>query len=129
MKTPKKKIKDKLEKLVKKIVKHRDKNTCQRCNKIVSGANCHASHVIPVSRDGRLAYEPLNLKVLCFHCHINWWHKHPIESGQWFSSMYPERLKLLNKMHYENKDKGSISIKWYEEKYQNLLDDFDTTTI
>ena len=55
MKTPKRKLKDKLEKIVKSIVKIRDKNICQKCLKKVEGANCHASHVIPVSRDGRLA--------------------------------------------------------------------------
>ena len=56
MKTPKRKIKDKLEKVVKQIVKIRDNNTCQKCLKKVTGSNCHASHVIPVSRAGRLPY-------------------------------------------------------------------------
>ena len=37
MKTPKKKIKDKLEKVVKSIVKIRDKNICQKCQSIVTG--------------------------------------------------------------------------------------------
>ena len=126
MKTPKRKIKDKLEKVVKSIVKIRDNNTCQKCLKKVSGANCHASHVIPVSRDGRLAFDIDNLKVLCFHCHINWWHKHPIESGQWYLAKFPTRYKYLEHMHLENQSKGSINIKWYEEKYKIYKEILDT---
>lgn len=126
MKTPKKKLKDKLEKVVKSIVKIRDKNICQKCQKKVEGANCHASHVIPVSRDGRLAYDPINLKVLCFHCHINWWHKHPIESGQWYLSEFPERYAVIEQIHLENKNKGSISINWYQEQYKFYKKMLDT---
>ena len=63
-KTEKRKLKDKLEKIVKKIVKERDNYTCQKCGKFVEGVNCHASHVIPVSRDGRLAFDPLNRPIV-----------------------------------------------------------------
>jgi|9_EtaG_2_1085328.scaffolds.fasta_scaffold04369_7 5-methylcytosine-specific restriction endonuclease McrA len=129
MKSPKRRIKDKLEKLVKGMVKQRDKNTCQKCNKVVEGANCHASHVIPVSRDGRLAFDPINLKVLCFHCHINWWHKHPTESGKWYESKFPDRLEYLNKKHQENRTLGSITLNWYKEHYENLCNDIDHTKI
>ena len=125
MKTPKRKLKDKLEKIVKSIVKIRDKNICQKCLKKVEGANCHASHVIPVSRDGRLAYDPINLKVLCFHCHINWWHKHPLESGEWYFKSFPDRAKYLQAKHIDNKEKGSISLNWYKENielYKEILD-------
>lgn len=66
--------------IAKKCVYNRDKNTCQHCNKLCSGSDRHASHVIPVSRDGRLAMDPMNMKVLCYHCHINRRHKHPIEA-------------------------------------------------
>lgn len=120
MKTPKRKIKDKLEKLVKEQVKKRDKYICQRCSKKVEGTNCHASHVIPVSRDMRLAFDPLNLKVLCYHCHINWWHKHPTESGVWFRSKFPKRMEYLEQEHLKNQKLGSISMKWYEELYDKL---------
>lgn len=120
MKTPKAKIKKKLELVVKAIVKLRDKNVCQHCGKYVEGANCHASHVIPVSRDGRLAFDPMNLKVLCYHCHLNWWHKHPTESGKWYESKFPERMKSLNDKHLENQKLGSISIEWYQEQLDKL---------
>lgn len=117
-KTEKRKIKDKLDKLVKQYVKLRDKNTCQHCGKIVEGSNCHGSHVIPVSRDGRLAFDDLNIKVLCYHCHINWWHKHPIEAGEWFTNKFPERWEYLQKEYQNNAKGGSIPIHWYEEKLE-----------
>lgn len=118
MKTDKRKIKDKLDKVVKDIVKIRDESTCQHCFKIVSGSDCHGSHVIPVSRDGRLAFDPLNIKVLCYHCHLNWWHKHPVESGDWFTKTFPERWEYLENKYKENTKQGSIPIAWYKEQLE-----------
>lgn len=94
-KTKRAQLKKKLELLIKNEVKQRDNHTCQHCGKIVEGADCHASHVIPVSRSQRLAYDIINLKVLCYHCHLNWWHKNPTEAGQWFRNKFPERMKYL----------------------------------
>jgi 5-methylcytosine-specific restriction endonuclease McrA len=118
MKTDKRKIKDKLDKVVKDIVKIRDESTCQHCFKVVSGSDCHGSHVIPVSRDGRLAFDPLNIKVLCYHCHLNWWHKHPVESGDWFTKTFPERWEYLENKYKENTKQGSIPIAWYKEQLE-----------
>lgn len=118
MKTDKRKIKDKLDKVVKEIVKIRDESTCQHCFKVVSGSDCHGSHVIPVSRDGRLAFDPLNIKVLCYHCHLNWWHKHPVESGDWFTRTFPERWEYLENKYRENTKQGSIPIAWYKEQLE-----------
>lgn len=117
-KTERRKLKDKLEKLVKEFVKKRDRNTCQYCGKVVTGSNCHASHVIPVSRDGRLAFDDLNLKVLCYHDHINGWHKHPIEFGNWFQNKFPERWEYLEAKHQDHQKMGSIPISFYKEKIE-----------
>lgn len=91
----------KLEVLVKLYVKLRDDYTCQRCGKKLEGVNCHASHVIPVSRSGYLRCEPMNMKVLCYHDHMNWWHKHPIEAGAWFTDTFPERWEYLKAIHIQ----------------------------
>lgn len=108
VKTPTKKRKEsltaakkRLEKLVKDYVKVRDNYTCQKCGEVVSGSNCHASHVIPVSRSGYLQFEPLNMKVLCYHHHINWWHKHPIDAGQWYTDKFPDRWEYLQELHQQ----------------------------
>lgn len=92
-------LKKKLEVLVKAYVKQRDGYICQRCQKKVEGVNCHASHVIPVSRSGYLQFEPLNMKVMCYNCHIGWWHKHPIEAGRWFTDTFPDRWEYLDNLH------------------------------
>ena len=123
-KTEKRKLKDKLEKIVKQIVKIRDNYTCQKCGKKVEGVNCHASHVIPVSRDGRLAYDVRNMKVMCYHCHINWFHKHPVEAGRWFTEKFPHRWTYLEHKYNNNSKGGSIPLWWYEERieyYTELL--------
>jgi len=91
----------KLEKLVKDYVKRRDEYTCQKCGKVVEGSNCHASHVIPVSRSGYLQFDPMNMKVMCYHDHINWWHKHPVEAGKWYTDTFPERWEYLQALHIQ----------------------------
>ena len=123
-KTKRQKLKDELEKLVKEYIKKRDNNICQKCGKKVELQNCHASHVIPASRDWRLAFNDINLKVLCYYDHINWWHKHPIEAWKWFVDKFPDRRKYLQKKHLENQKKSWIKEFWYEEKiehYKKLL--------
>lgn len=102
--TKKKKVKLKrtklikqLDKLVKDWVKRRDENICQYCGVYCEGSNCHASHVIPVSHGQHLRFDPLNLKVLDYHHHLNFWHKNPVEAGEWFKKKFPERWKYLEK--------------------------------
>jgi len=94
-KTNRKTIIKKLDKLSKQVVYLRDKDTCQHCHKRVEGSNRHASHVVPVSAGHKLRWDTKNLKVMCYHCHINWWHKNPIESGEWFKSTFPDRWGYL----------------------------------
>lgn len=114
-------LKKKLETLVKDFVKIRDKNTCQKCGKIVEGADCHGSHVIPVSAGNQFRFDPINLKVLCYHCHLNWWHKNPIEATAWFREKFPDRYEYL---FGKPREIRKISIPEYQqliEKYKELL--------
>jgi len=123
-KTPSKTLlKKKLEKLVKDYVKKRDDYTCQRCGLVVEGANCHASHVIPVSRSGYLQFDPLNMKVLCYHDHINWWHKHPVEAGKWFTDTFPERWKYLEELHIKRmKPMTEVELQEKINYYKGLME-------
>jgi 5-methylcytosine-specific restriction endonuclease McrA len=95
----------KLDSLVIEIIRLRDNYTCQHCGKKVDKSNAHVSHVIPRSAGNKLRWDLNNLKVLCFHCHINWWHKNPTESGEWFKQKFPVRWKYLeeNKGLYQFK--------------------------
>lgn len=116
-----KSLKQKLDYLVKEIVKKRDKNTCQKCGKYVTGSDCHGSHVIPVSAGNQFRFDPLNLKVLCYHCHLNWWHKNPIEATAWFREKFPERYEYL---FGKPREIRKISVAEYQqliEKYKELL--------
>jgi 5-methylcytosine-specific restriction endonuclease McrA len=85
------KLKKKLMLLVKRRIHIRDNDTCQMCGKIVEGSNCQVSHVIPVSAGNALAFDETNMKILCYHCHLNIWHKHPLKARDWFVNKFPER--------------------------------------
>lgn len=97
---PKKKSKKKrliaqLDVLAKTAAKMRDKYICQKCGKHVQGSNAHGSHVIPVSAGMKLRWDLNNIKTLCYHDHINWWHKNPLEAAEWFKQEFPERAAYL----------------------------------
>jgi 5-methylcytosine-specific restriction endonuclease McrA len=81
--------------LAKLIAKTRDGFICKRCKKKVSGVNCQGSHIIPISKSKALQFVPDNIDTLCYHCHLNFWHKNPVEAVAWFKAQDPARLKRL----------------------------------
>jgi len=103
--------------LVKEYIHKRDNNTCQWCGKKVSGSNCQVSHVIPVSANHGLSVDPLNMKILCYHCHLGIWHKNPILAYKWFKSKFPSRLRYLEKCM---KDKVQLN----KEDYLRLIEEW-----
>lgn len=111
------KIKKQLDKLVKDYVKERDNYTCQHCGAKVEGSNCHASHIFPVGSCSILQFEPLNMKVLCYHCHINWWHKNPIEADEWIKQKFPDRVAILNVMKTVKTKISTIDLQALIEEY------------
>lgn len=108
------KLKKKLMLLVKKQVHLRDNDTCQWCGKAVTGSNCQVSHVVPVSQGNALAFDPINMKILCYHCHLNKWHKRPLEATEWFRSKFPERYEYLEQ---HKKDE----VHWKEHDYKEMI--------
>ena len=119
MKTPRRKLIDKLDEICRLKVKERDKGICQHCGKKVSGCDAHCSHVIPKSRGYVLRWDLLNLKLLCFHCHINWFHKSPLESGKWFKNKFPERWEHIEPRINQT---CKLSIPDLEDKIKELGD-------
>jgi len=113
-KSSRKGLKLKLDKAVIEIIRERDKWTCQHCGKPVEKSNAHVSHVIPRSHGDALRWDLTNLKLLCFHCHINWWHKNPLEAYEWFKSKFPKRYDYLMKKKEE-------VIKFNEQSLEELL--------
>lgn len=125
MKTPRKKLIDKLDKVAKDYIRARDGEICQHCHKPATGSNRHVSHVIPVSQGNRLRWDDQNMKILCYHCHINWWHKNPMEAAAWFEETYPDRWEYLQ----NNRGIAKFSQGDLEDmitKYKGRLDDIST---
>jgi hypothetical protein len=59
------------------------------------------------------------MKVLCYHCHINWWHKNIIEASDWFKKRFPERYKYLFIDHKDNTKNWKV---WELEELITKLD-------
>lgn len=123
-KTKRRKLKDQLDKLARDYIKLRDNMTCQMCGAKVKGSNAHCSHVIPKSQGDRLRWDPLNLKLLCFHCHMNVWHKSPLDAWQWFESTFPERWAYIEKEKAKGSKKFTIMEleelrDWYIREIEN----------
>ena len=106
-----------LDKLCSTYIKLRDRNICQWCGKYVEGVNAHCSHVIPKSHGNALRFDEMNMKILCWHCHINIFHKNPLEAAEWFKGKFPERWEYLQ-------TKKNEIVKFSIEDYQNMIAEY-----
>ena len=79
-------------------VKLRDNYTCQYTGQVVSGSNCHASHVLNVGTHKNMELDPTNMKVLSSYSHLHWWHKDVLHATEWFKNKFPERYEYLMMM-------------------------------
>lgn len=62
------------------------------------------------------------MKVMCYHCHLNWWHKNPMEAAEWFANKFPDRWEYLQ----ANRGMQKFSISELEELkkyYKELVDE------
>ena len=104
--------------LAKKIVRLRDKMTCQKC---WSRKAPQCSHVISDWSDTRLSVDPLNMKILCMPCHMYWRHRNPIEAYERYKGKFPRRFEYLKARHKEYMTMGSIWISWRQDTHTELL--------
>ena len=116
----KKKLNDENVEMAKLIAKKRDKYICQHCWKTAKETSIHASHIINEARDHRLASDTDNIKALCYNCHINRWHKNPIEASEWFTKKRPWRYERLQAKHIEYMGMWSIDINRIIQRNQYL---------
>jgi len=85
-----------LKSILRQILILRDGEFCLKCGKT---ERLSASHIYPKGRYRSMEYEPDNLKLLCYYCHIHWWHKNPIEAKEWLANtISKKRLKRLHTM-------------------------------
>uniref|UniRef100_A0A6M3XT22 Putative homing endonuclease n=1 Tax=viral metagenome TaxID=1070528 RepID=A0A6M3XT22_9ZZZZ len=93
----KKYLKSQIMSLIRELIVLRDGEKCLRCGKT---ERLQMSHIYPRGRYGRMALDPDNIKLLCFACHLCWYHKNPIEAKDWLDSVIPkkrlQRLKLMS---------------------------------
>lgn len=82
-------------KIAKDEAKKRDKHICQRCGKKVEGMNAHGSHIYNEGTYHSMSADTDNILTMCYYCHINWWHKSPLDASRWFKGKYPELYKKL----------------------------------
>jgi len=94
-KSEKTKLKEKPDGVVRKLVRKRDKNRCQRCREYVTGRKAHTSHVKTKGAYKSLRWDLDNVKLLCFRCHRHWWHKEPSDAWEWFQLEFPYRADYL----------------------------------
>lgn len=119
--SPKKLYKDNVD-LAKLIAKKRDWYICQWCEKDLNNDkwNCHWSHIINEARDHRLATNEYNIKALCYHCHLNLWHKDPVLASEWFNKKFPWRWQQLQELHIMYWWMWKIWKDWHLEENQRL---------
>lgn len=100
--------------LVANWIKKRDGYTCWRCKKTYDNNSAiHCSHIMPKGEYPKYELKSWNLKTLCMHCHLQWWHKNPVEAYLWLEKEYPEKLAYALKMVTEYDKAPSMT---YEEK-------------
>lgn len=67
------------------IIRLRD-GKCLRCG---TTKNLQCSHVI--NRDHMAhRWDKKSAMTLCYGCHLQWWHKEPLEVHKWLSENYPD---------------------------------------
>ena len=98
-----------LDQLAFQVVKLRDVR-CQRCGKTEGLA---PSHCYPKGKYTRLRHDTDNILLLCFACHICWWHRNPIEASEWFNNKFPDRAKKL-KLRSQISFKGASDYQGWE---------------
>lgn len=95
-KTSKKKRLDRdITALVRNHVIKRDKGLCQKCGKKPVGRDLQLSHVKSKGAYKHLNYDVTNVKIMCYQCHIQWWHKEPSDAWEWFQREFPYRADYL----------------------------------
>lgn len=85
-------LKKKADILFSKWIRARDRK-CLMCGKTT---NLQCAHII-TRANLTLRYAPDNAVTLCWGCHIQKWHRSPLEGVTWFQTKFPARYKWLMK--------------------------------
>src|SRR3990172_8849531 len=86
---------EELDALLRQIVLIRDEFKCQKCGVGVRtgrGRGLEVAHLLPKGQYPALRHELLNVKLMCWNCHFNWWHKNPLEAWDWLRGLNGENF-------------------------------------
>lgn len=114
---------NKLKKLLHQAVVGKYGKKCLRCGKV----GIQASHIYPKGVYKDMEWDIENLKPLCFRCHLEFWHKNPIEAHEWLKTVISaKRLASLKKKAQQNNGLKPYynyeDIKKQLEKYVKKID-------
>jgi 5-methylcytosine-specific restriction endonuclease McrA len=91
-KSPKRKLNQAVDLLIKEKVLEEYGAACLRCGKT---NYIQASHILPKGKHPRLRFEVLNIIPLCRGCHIFFWHRSATEASKWLEEKLPGRQDQL----------------------------------
>lgn len=106
----------------------RDGNACVKCHKRGkqykdddAGTYLQLSHVKSEGAYPRIKYELVNVKLLCWHCHLGsgGWHREPMASTEWFKKTFPDRARKLK----------DLTVRYYalqKPDYQTIKDELES---
>ena len=116
-KTERQKLTDKLDDIIREMVRLRDKGICQKCG----GQGSHVSHVVPRTNKG-LRWDMDNVKLLCVRCHLYWWHKDVADAWTWFQAEFPYRADRIQSKRYKA---THLTVAEMEALYDRLKMDYN----
>ena len=123
MKTPRAKIKKKLDDITREIVRLQFKNKCAKCGQYCEGVNSQKAHIKSVGAYPHLQFDLMNMILLDFAHHIGWWHHEPTEAGLWFKKEFPERFRYLEKAKQVRTHHSVSDLEDTYNKYLKVLEE------
>lgn len=110
--------------LIRDYIALRDGEICLKCKR--PGMVLSLSHIYPKGRYRSMELEPLNIKFLCYACHIFFWHRNPIEAHEWLQTAIPKerlaKLKLMAQTQYKAPKYPELKL-WLESEIKRMKRD------
>lgn len=100
--------------LLRLVVRARDENRCQWCNKYVEGSDSHPHHIIHKGGSLYLRWDLLNVVILCKKCHSKYHHRET-DGLPWFQRTFPARWAYLEPLKNKLTD-------WRKADYERIRD-------
>ena len=107
-----------LDGLLREVVLYRDKK-CQKCGR--KAGRITTSHIYPKGIYPWMRYDIQNATMLCFRCHLHWWHKDIILANKWYEETFSEERKEYLKKRSENKVPTSQDVEGIEKYLKGEL--------